>query len=528
MLAVSEEYNKAIVAEKRQITPLAIVDLTDPDMVFGRVTSSGTDPLSIPEQLHDKVFSYGAKYSSFETGRWILDGTWDIYPDEWEDDEQAAFIGDSCTYESASFGENGFYVRQNISNLSIMQAASVYFSDIEADGVGEDFIFEVFSGDNVVYSQTITGNVSKQVNFDGFTVHNVTSLKFTFTKWSLPGVCVRVAEIVPGIYEQWDGGDIYRADVLQQTDFSNITLAYSSCRLTVYNENKRFNPFSPNTVFQSIQERQNIPVYFDIKLAAGGYERIPSGKFFQQNGGWETSPYGLNATFNLTDIRGMIANKDFKIPDTLPKTAKEWVACLIAQAGTAYAEWYEIEPSLAELSVTVLSKDSIKNIKCGEILRFLCMAICAYNSVEPQTGFLKISPLEEINGILLDLSNMRSYPVVQENDNISFITFRLDNEEEYTIDGTLPSSDSSISISNPFIHTKEQANRAAANIMKFYGGCKFEINGRGNPACELADIDTFDTGFGQISYGRRYKQQFKFENGVMKYAPSYLLGSENQ
>ena len=49
------------------------------------------------------------------------------------------------------------------------------------------------------------------------------------------------------------------------------------------------------------------------------------------------------------------------------------------------------------------------------------------------------------------------------------------------------------------------------------------VYGRGDMRCELGDVDSVWTGFNENASGRRFKQQFKIENGVMKNVPSYLL-----
>ena len=76
MIKSSDAYQEAIVADGRRTHVRAVVDIEDPDMVQGEVTSVEQEPgLSRPEQVWDKIFALNAHYASMEPNRWILDGS---------------------------------------------------------------------------------------------------------------------------------------------------------------------------------------------------------------------------------------------------------------------------------------------------------------------------------------------------------------------------------------------------------------------------------------------------------------------
>ena len=68
MIKTSAAYQAAIVGSPRRIELLAVVDISDPDMVYGEVTSSGLAPWSKPEELHDKSYDPPARYATLERG----------------------------------------------------------------------------------------------------------------------------------------------------------------------------------------------------------------------------------------------------------------------------------------------------------------------------------------------------------------------------------------------------------------------------------------------------------------------------
>lgn len=528
MLPSSVDYESAIIGGRRRIVPRAIIDLIDPDIVYGTVESNGETIYSRPERIHNKVLELKApKYATLERNRFVLDGSWSLLPDDPEEmkGEQGYIIG-ILSSGSGTFLDSPF-VQLNIENVSILQAASVYFPGTEQDGYGTDFLFEIYSGVVAVYSQAVSGNTKAAVHFDGFTVYDVTAIRVTFTKWSMPDRFPRVVEIVPGTYEQWGGETISAIDVVQETAFSCMTVPYGVCDLSVHNNGKRFNPYNKSGLFSSIEERQGIDIFMGVELPNQETEFLPLGVFYQQNGGWETDAYGLTIHFRLVDIIGLITQRDFLVPETLPTTLAGWIAAIVAHLGANFANRYIVDEAVANLELTATA-ESLENLTCGDVLRYVCMASGAFFRADALTGYLRIEPLPDSGGIEIDLRNMYSYPENEANDDVAQIEFRLfdHNSTEYIVPGNNATADRTIGIRNPFIATTAQADAVAEHILRFYGGTKFTIKGRGDMRCELGDVDTFATGFGDVAAGRRYKQQFKITNGVMTTAPSYLLSEE--
>ena len=203
MIKTSETFRAAIVGSPRRIEILAVVDISDPDTVFGAVSGSTLAPWSKTEELHDHNFDPPARYATLERDRWALDGSFDVFPDDFK---VAAHMG---TATEALSGEDGTFspavwTQLNFSGVDILQAASVFFSTDPLDGYPVDFTVEVIQGGVTYYTKTYTDNTATSVVMDGFTVYNPDAIRVTCTKWSRPGRRMRLVEILPGIYEQWD------------------------------------------------------------------------------------------------------------------------------------------------------------------------------------------------------------------------------------------------------------------------------------------------------------------------------------
>lgn len=527
MLELTDGYKTAIVGDVRQMLIKAVLDISDPDITYGVVNSSGAAAFSKPEQISDKVFTLDSRYATLEPNRWLLDGSFRLIPDDpTQLTGQVGFVGDVLSGEDGAFA-SPVYAELTFSNCSILQACGVYFSDDDIDGVAEDFTVAVYSGDTAVYTNDFTGNTAVSVSLGGFTVYDPTSIRVTVTKWSLPGRRMRIAEIIPGIYERWTSDIIASLDIQMRGNFSCLSIPYGTCTIRMDNLDRRFEPRNKNGVFKSIEERQAIPVAIGCELADGSVEYKQVGVFFQANGGWKTGDNGITMQWDLVDIVGLLSAREFKAPSTLPTTLSGWLAALVGQLGVNFDGWYHVDPDYADAAATVNAASDVDGKKCGDILRWVCMETGTWPRADAETGYLTAEPFWN-QGNKLDLDNMSSYPVMKANDDLAVLTFKLYDEEEtvYNISGNATSSSNTITVSNPFIHTKEQAITAARQILSQYGGIKLETVSRGDPAGEIGDVDTVWINESSATTGRRMEQSLSFSNGVLRDCKSVLLQSD--
>ena len=527
MLDSTDGYKHAIVGDVRRMLIKAVIDISDPDMTFGDINSSGSASFSKGEQLHDKTMELDSRYATLEPNRWVLDGSFRLIPD---DPVQLAgevgHVGDLLSGEDGSFA-SPVWAELSFSNVSILQACSVYFSQDSVDGVAEDFTVSVYSGDNAVYTKAFTGNASVSVSLDGFTAYDPTSIRVTVTKWSLPGRRMRIAEIIPGIYEEWTEDVLASLDIQMRGNFSCLAIPYGVATLRMDNLDRRFEPRNRAGIFQSIEERQGIPIALGVELENGSVEYTQVGVYYQANGGWRTSDNEMTMQWEMVDIIGLISEREFILSGSLPTTLGGWVQAIVNQLGANFADKWQVDENYAGLTVTANNEADVIGKKCGDILRWACMATGTWPRADAKTGFLTVEPFWNV-GNKYDLDNMPSYPTMMANDDLAVLTFKLYDEAEtvYNISGNSTSSSNTITVSNPFIHTKEQAMTAARQILSQYGGIKLELTGRGNPSSEIGDVDTVWLDESVATTGRRMEQSFNFSNGVLTNCKSVLLQAD--
>lgn len=525
MINHTETCEKAITAPSRWIIARATFDLRDPDAVASGASSNSNNPYSQIKQVYDTITDEtDFKLGTLEQNRIQLDGSWALPPDDPAEvaDEQIGWWGNSLSGADGTFSSPQPYIDLNFTGLSIIQVFTLWFSQHSYDGIPESFRVDVYSAATLAYTETVKGNTSNKIIIDNFTVYDPSRIRVTILKWSRPYTYPRMTDLFFGLFEQWSGSDVYGVDILTESTFTGLSLPYSTCDFEVYNKDHRFDPYAPNSIFLSIEERQSIPVDWGVYLPDGTIEWIPGGRYYQQSGGWQIND--LTVKWSMVDIIGMLVKRNYSPPETLPTTLGDWVASIVACLGSNLADRYIVDNDVKDIALTALAKD-VTDETCGEILRFACQATAAWAHQDFDTGFLRVSKRTYDTGANITGSNMPVWPTMEANEEIADITFKLDTGE-VTFPGTNTESDESLTIDNPFVHTADDARRVVANVMSQYGGRKFTVKSRGNPASETGDIDTVDTAFGTTISARRYKQQLKLESGVMRNLPSYLIQTD--
>ena len=526
MIDSSDAYKAAIVGNDRLVLMKMIIDIIDPDLVFGAVESSGSTAFSKPDQVHDKVFKLDTPpFATLELDRWMLDGSFQIAPDDPADITQEMGVESDVLSGPDGIFASPLWVELQFSNVSILQACSLYFPDAAWDGVPEDFTVEVKQGGTSYFTREVTGNTKSSVAFTGFTVYDPDAIRVTVTKWSLPYRRMRVAEILPGVYEEWDGSMLASFELTQQGNFAATAIPYGTCSIKMDNLDRRFEPRSKSGVFQSIEERQGIDVSLGVELPDGTAEYKRLGIYYQYSGGWRTSDNGLTIQWSLVDIIGLLVDREFIPPATLPTTLDGWLAALVSQLGTNFEDRYHADPAYGPLAVTASSAEDVAGTKCGDILRFVCMATGTWPRADSGTGHLTAEPFWS-QGNKLTLDNMETYPVMKANADLAAIIFTLSDGSQYIVSGNSTASSNTVSVQNPFIHTQAQALTAAKMILATYGGNQLETTGRGDPSSEIGDVDTVWLNESSATTGRRQMQTFSFSDGVLQGCKSVLLQAD--
>lgn len=527
MIKHTDAFGKAVVADARRVRIRANIAIIDPDIAFGAASSSGAASWSRLDELINKDSNIESKYQSLERNRFVLDGSFLSMPSDGWDGETAYCSSDICGSDGTF--ENPQFVELRFSGVSILQSASVFFANDSHDGVPEDFTVEILQNGTSYFSKSFEGNKESGVTVDGFTVYNPTAIRLTVHKWSLPYRRARVAEIVPGAYEEWSDDDIASLEIRQQCDFSNTSVPYGTCVLTIDNQNRRFEPRSKNGLFQSLEERQGIEISLGVDLPDGNIEWIPVGTYFQHDNGWTTGENGLTMRWNLVDIIGLLSDRKYNLPDVLPTTLGGWVESIVGHLGSNFARRWSVDPDYINTDCqaprqSILKPDpdtgEIKDRTCGEMLRYVCMACGVFPRADSRNGNLLVEPLWN-DGNQYDLDNIEKYPTMSKNDDVATIECA-----GYEFSGNEISSGNSIKIDNPFLTNTEKINNAVRSVLSIKGGNVMSTTGRGNPTSEVGDVGKIWLDESQVTTGRVVSQSFTMTSGVLRGCQTQFLQAD--
>lgn len=531
MIKTSKEYQNAVVDSPRRTELFLVVVIEDPDIVYTDTRADSIAPWTKVETIHDKEVDPPPRYSALERNRWLLDESFDIYPDDFEvpEKENQGFANNMLCGPDGTFSEPA-WVEQDIENCRILQGVTLLFSTDPVDGYAVDFQVEVLSGDTVYFSRTITGNHKTEVAVTQFTVHVPTMVRVRFLRWSLPYRRNRLPELVAGLYERWTGDMLASFSTIQQGSFSCLSQPYGSARLKMDNSDRRFEPRKKDSLFKSIEERQGVECKIGVRTGRV-YEKIPLGIYYQYNQGWTTSSNALTMEWYLVDVIGLLSQRTFLPPEKLPATLEGWIKALVAQLGPNFVKKYQVDPDYAEKPVEANSVEDVTGKKCGDILRWVCQASGTWSRADAETGFLTAEPLWN-QGNKVTLDNLNDYPTMKANESMAALIFQLSPQEEgaekqeYVVSGNSTSSEKTVTIINPFLHTPEQALAAAQLILAQCGGWTYETIGRGDPSSEIGDVDTLWLDESSAATARRMMQEFRYQDGVLQGCRSSSLQAD--
>lgn len=502
---VSEEFKTAIVGDSRQTKTRMVFDISDPDIVYSDVSSNG-ELFPVGEQLRDREFETDENYITLEENRWLLNGNYTLTPQ-----------GDTGFVSLDVADENGnidCWVSLNFSNVTVLQFASVYFTE----GYAVDFVVDVMSNGVALYSKAFTDNTEAHVDISGFIVNQPDAIKVTITKWNTPNKRARIAEIVAGFYANWDENKLVSFSVNQQMDFSGITLPYSTANVSLDNSDGLFNPLDKSSVFGMLEEKQPINLEIGVKIG-NKFEYVDIGTYYLYGTGWKTTRQNLSFDLSLTSIIGLITSRKYIVPDTLPTTLEGWVQSILSVLGEGFEDLYEIREDKGDTTVTT-TKEKIQNISCGDLLRYVAMACGCYVRSEKR---LIIEPLRS-DGTEITIDNQNQVPTLSANSDLADITFVYDLGT-IAVAGNSTKSDVSLNVNNPFLHTEADVLNASKIILANYGGKRIEATYRGNPASELGDVSTVEVANNYALNGRVVKQTFNLQDGVLQRCGMTLVAS---
>lgn len=533
MISVSDAYRAAVSADTRRTVVKVETDVTDPDLKYNDFSGVEESVISVHEQTLKNSHDI-SRYATLERNYWILDGSYDVFDDDYkqrENRDKIGFVSNNICPNSGVL-PSPQVIEIALTYHGLLQAAEVMFSQDVNDGVPSDFTVDIWAGSVKVYSWSETDNKDATTQREGFEAYNPDRIVITIRKWSVPARRTRLRYVLPGLHLVWSGDDIASLSVQQNTDPSCATLPYGTAKLSIDNSGKKFEPRNKTGYFRSIQERQKVDIYIGL-YANGNVEYKSIGSFYQKAGGWSTSDNGLSIDWELVDIIGILGDRKYVPLETIPKTLDGWASSLVAQLGENFAERYQVDAEYKDIPVTLKKWQAVKDSSVADMIRFLCLSTGTWPRADAETGYLTFEPLWD-QGTRISLNDMANYPNMYENEDVSQVTItkpelidkytgKIDYEEENVFGGTNLASSKAINIETPFLVDEVDASRIFTWVISQFGGNAFDITWRGDPTAETGDVVTLELDESNAISARIIEQSFEYGTGVLANCKAKLI-----
>lgn len=345
MYLVSDAYKSAIYGIERTIKSrvtfnIAPIDVASDTVYFS--TSPAFEASSLT-QLSDNVKENTYQLSTWETDRTKLDGSFTFMSANALERGHVGWVSDNLSDADGLFIDTSIYVEYT--NVHTSAGFTIVF-DTEQDEYAEEFTVTILDDlSNIIYQQNVTNNTSAVYNLVQ-PLTNFRKILVEFEKWSKPFRRARVAELIAGLYLQYDNNQIINLKLTEEADMTGATVVVPQFEFTVDNSAMTFNMFDSTGLTSYLQDRQEIVPELGLVMS-NRTEWVPLGVFLLSE--WRTDFGSLTATFKgrskldlLDDI-----NYEFLAP-SVPTTVGALLQSLLNQAAIGA---YEIDSSLNAVNI---------------------------------------------------------------------------------------------------------------------------------------------------------------------------------
>ncbi|MDJ0305396.1 hypothetical protein [Dehalobacter sp.] len=513
MIPVSTQFKEAVYAPVRQTKAkieFQIVDIDASPDATTTVTSEAS--ISKKAQISDTVTELSGKLATLEPNYWKLDGSFVLPPKPIETGYQVGW------WSNAICGADGTFSTPQVITMQFSKDHSsvgiTLFFDTKANEYASDFTIRFYNSSNVLlYTETVTGNTLSKYLLE-HTFSNYRKIVVTITKWATGSRRARVAEISFGIVYQYTGQEIINASILEELDTISNQVTANELKMTLDNQDKRFNILNLSGVYPALQKKQKINPYLGVLKASGDTEYIPMGIFYLSE--WKSDEGTMTASFTAYDVMDLLAQDNFAGGTYSGATLYNIAQAVFTSAGITD---YEIDTALQSIT----SSGSLEKMPHREALQLIAIAGMAAVYSDRVTGKPIIKQLSDTAlDETIDFDNVFNSPKITLD--VLINTIYIDNGNTvYTYVDPSKAADEqtlSITVNNGLITDATHAANVAAWILAEYKKrFLYEINWRMNPAIAVGDIVTVEDEFSENKQVRITKQEFNFRG--------YLDGKTN-
>lgn len=268
-LPVSTKWKEAIKAQFRYPGHVRVVlTVAPPGMREGATPSTSyTETITTTEQLTDGESNTREPVASFETDRWIGDGSMYLPSEIASQNADMEWWSNTAGYSSNSpvVINLTFDVPYTIPGLYIIW-------DTETDSWPSDWKiagYDVYG--DLIHEYHITDTNSSESYTDA-PFDDIKSMKLTFNAWSKPGWRVRINEITFGLYVGLNNDVVQSAEFSASAPLTAEDLPTYSYSMVINNYDKSFDPKLQEGYSKYLAQRQQVKMQWGFETDHGKVE----------------------------------------------------------------------------------------------------------------------------------------------------------------------------------------------------------------------------------------------------------------
>ncbi|MEY2703884.1 MAG: hypothetical protein RLY43_2523, partial [Bacteroidota bacterium] len=377
--------------EFKQVDTTAVDDVT--------VTATSTETISDPQYSADGEYLSFANYATFETDRWLLDGSFKLLP-------TTAPYDNMGWWSSAFSGAGGsFAVTQVLTYQFTVDHDSIGFTiffDKINNEFAVDFSLVAYNSSNVVINTfTVTGNTLTSYRVET-PVADYRKVILNITKWSKVDRRARVEELIFGLNQVYDGNKLISLKLVEEIDPVSIKSPQNEFSFSIDNSDYAYDILNPDGVYSYLQKKMEIIGHIGI-MVNGAIEYAKLGTFYLLS--WNT-PTKLEASFVARD-RLELLQKTYRKGLYQSRTLYNLAIDVLTEEGLT-ADDYSVDTALQSITVN----SYIPILKTREALNLIAVAGNAICYIDRDNKITIKQLTATSTGYEIDFNNAYSTPAI--------------------------------------------------------------------------------------------------------------------
>lgn len=456
--------------------------------------ASGAEPISSISQLTSENNRPSVKWATLERNLWILDGTWDILPE----DTAGEGIG---LWTVLSDGDGQFSVPPMLTMVLLEPASSIGFT-LRFDELAEQWpasvLITAYSGESILSERafSVAGPVLKAP----LPVEGYDRVTFAFPTTAAPYRRVRLYSVLFGIIQEFDRTSIVSASWVAGASPETEEFPSRELTFTFDNADRKYNLINPEGLYRYLQDGQII----ESGIRIGG-ELVDMGRHYFQKAAAKDS--ALTAEITANDRAYWLDRETYDSGSTGTWAFGDAVFSVLGEAAQA-----DIPP---EIQSRMVNRCIPTGTSKREAVRLLSQAARCACWIDRMGRYVFRELLPGASVDVLDQNNMPNMDGISVADRVDSVVLKVRNEfasGSSELVFTAGNGPNTVTVDNPCAYDGQTV--ADWLLAAMQRRLRYSCENRGNPAVEIGDTITIYNAYDEAGDAVVTGYEFSYDGGL--------------